>query len=156
MNHVPDYIREAHEGSAWGEHFPMIVLGRRQRKAALIVAVIVFAMAFSSGCGPISIGPVKPPAPIVATVEQAASASLRAYHTALSAAFETLASEIEQGGIEDDEDLASRMEELTKTARLGSFEAFRQSWAKAAGAESPWDDKQRAAICRETARGFAR
>jgi len=63
---------------------------------------------------------------------------------------------LEQGGIEDDEDLANRMEELTKTARLGSFESFRQSWAKAAGADSPWDHKQRAAICRDTARGFAR
>ena len=109
------------------------------------------------GCGPIGGGHVRPvkPAP-VETVEQAASSSLRLYHERLAAAFETLASEIEQGGIEDDEDLANRMEELTKVARLGSFEAFRQSWAKAAGADSPWDNKQRASICRETARGFAR
>ena len=109
------------------------------------------------GCGPIGGGHVRPvkPAP-VETVEQAASSSLRLYHERLAAAFETLASEIEQGGIEDDEDLANRMEELTKVARLGSFEAVRQSWAKAAGADSPWDNKQRASICRETARGFAR
>lgn len=109
------------------------------------------------GCGPIGVGPSKPvkPAP-VETVEQAAASSLRLYHERLAAAFETLAGEIEQGGIEDDEDLANRMEELTKVARLGSFEAFRQSWAKAAGADSPWDNKQRASICRETAKGFAR
>lgn len=109
------------------------------------------------GCGPINVGPSKPikPAP-VETIEQAAASSLRLYHERLAAAFTSLAGEIEQGGIEDDEDLANRMEELTKTARLGSFEAFRQSWAKAAGADSPWDNKQRASICRETARGFAR
>lgn len=108
-----------------------------------------------AGCGPISIGPVKPVAPVVETLEQAAASSLAVYHQRLSAAFETLAQEIEQGGIEDDEDLANRMEELTKSARLGSFEAFRKSWAKAAGADSPWEHKQRASICRETARGFA-
>ena len=109
------------------------------------------------GCGPIGGGPTKPVKPLpVETVEQAAASSLRLYHERLAAAFETLAGEIEQGGIEDDEDLANRMEELTKTARLGSFEAFRAAWAKAAGADSPWDHKQRAAICRDTARGFAR
>lgn len=112
------------------------------------------------GCGPIGVGPTKPVKPVkplpVETVEQAAASSLRLYHERLAAAFTTLASEIEQGGIEDDEDLANRMEELTKVARLGSFESFRQSWAKAAGADSPWDHKQRASICRETARGFAR
>ena len=109
------------------------------------------------GCGPINGGHVLPVKPLpVETVEQAAASSLRLYRERLAAAFETLAAEIEQGGIEDDEDLANRMEELTKTARLGSFEAFRQSWAKQAGADSPWDHTQRAAICRDTARGFAR
>jgi len=109
------------------------------------------------GCGPIGGGHVLPVKPLpVETIEQAAASSLRVYHERLASAFETLAGEIEQGGIEDDEDLANRMEELTKTARLGSFESFRQSWAKAAGADSPWDHKQRAAICRDTARGFAR
>ena len=109
------------------------------------------------GCGPIGVGPTKPVKPLpVETIEQAAASSLRLYHERLAAAFTTLADEIEQGGIEDDEDLANRMEDLTKTARLGSFDAFRQSWAKAAGADSPWDHTQRAAICRETARGFAR
>ena len=109
-----------------------------------------------AGCGPISIGPVRPVAPVAETLEQSAASSLSLYHQRLSAAFETLATEIEQGGIEDDEDLANRMEELTKTARLGSFESFRKSWAKSAGADSPWEHKQRAEICRETARGFAR
>jgi len=109
------------------------------------------------GCGPINIGPLKPVKPLpVETIEQAAASSLRVYHERLASAFETLASEIEQGGIEDDEDLANRMEELTKTARLGSFEAFRAAWAKQAGADSPWESRQRAAICRETARGFTR
>ena len=109
------------------------------------------------GCGPIGTGPTKPIKPaLVETIEQAAASSLRLYHERLAAAFEALAGEIEQGGIEDDEDLANRMEELTKTARLGSFEAFRAAWAKAAGADSPWEQKQRASICRETARGFAR
>jgi hypothetical protein len=109
------------------------------------------------GCGPIGGGHVLPVKPLpVETIEQAAESSLRVYHERLASAFETLASEIEQGGIEDDEDLANRMEELTKAARLGSFEAFRASWAKQAGADSPWESKQRAAICRETARGFAR
>lgn len=109
------------------------------------------------GCGPIGGGHVLPvrPAP-VETIEQAAASSLRLYHERLASAFETLAGEIEQGGIEDDEDLANRMEELTKTARLGSFEAFRAAWAKQAGADLPWESKQRAAICRETARGFKR
>jgi hypothetical protein len=109
------------------------------------------------GCGPIGGGHVLPVKPLpVETIEQAAASSLLLYHERLAAAFETLAAEIEQGGIEDDEDLANRMEELTKTARVGSFEAFRQAWAKSAGSDSPWDHKQRAAICRETARGFAR
>ena len=109
------------------------------------------------GCGPISVGPTKPVKPdSVETIEQAAASSLRLYHERLASAFTSLAGEIEQGGIEDDEDLANRMEELTKVARLGSFEAFRAAWAKQAGADSPWDHKQRAAICRETARGFAR
>ena len=109
------------------------------------------------GCGQINVGPTKPikPSP-VETIEQAAASSLRLYHERLASAFETLAKEIEQGGIEDDEDLANRMEELTKAARLGSFESFRAAWAKQAGADSPWEAKQRAAICRETARGFAR
>jgi hypothetical protein len=109
------------------------------------------------GCGPIGGGHALPVKPLpVETVEQAAASSLRVYHERLASAFESLAKEIEQGGIEDDEDLANRMEELTKAARLGSFEAFRQSWAKQAGADSPWESKQRAAICRETARGFNR
>lgn len=109
------------------------------------------------GCGPIGVGPTKPVTPLpVETIEQASASSLRLYHERLASAFETLAKEIEQGGIEDDEDLANRMEELTKVARIGSFEAFRQSWAKQAGADSPWEAKQRAAICRETARGFTR
>jgi hypothetical protein len=109
------------------------------------------------GCGPINGGHVQPVKPSQAeTVEQAAASSLRLYHERLAAAFTTLAAEIEQGGIEDDEDLANHMEDLTKTARLGSFEAFRAAWAKQAGADSPWDNKQRAAICRDTARGFAR
>ena len=109
------------------------------------------------GCGPIGGGRVLPikPAPIE-TIEQAAASSLRLYHERLATAFEALAKEIEQGGIEDDEDLANRMEELTKAARLGSFESFRAAWAKAAGADSPWESRQRAAICRDTARGFAR
>ena len=109
------------------------------------------------GCGQVNVGPTKPVKPTpVETIEQAAASSLATYHERLAAAFETLAQEIEQGGVEDDEDLANRMEELTKTARLGSFEAFRQAWAKQAGADSPWEYKQRAAICRETARGFKR
>jgi hypothetical protein len=109
------------------------------------------------GCGPIGVGPANPVKPAkVETIEQAAASSLRVYHEQLASAFETIAKEIEQGGIEDDEDLANRMEELTKTARLGSFEAFRTAWAKVAGADSPWESKQRAAICRETARGFTR
>lgn len=125
--------------------------GRVLRWPVVILLMLVI------GCGQINVGPSKPvkPAP-VETIEQAAAASLATYHDRLAAAFETLAQEIEQGGIEDDEDLANRMEELTKAARLGSFEAFRQSWAKAAGADSPWNHNQRASICRETARGFAR
>lgn len=117
--------------------------------AEMLAAVLLCCVV---GCGPL----VTPVAPITpsASVEYAAAASLALYHERLAAAFETLAQEIEQGGIEDDEDLANRMEELTKTARLGSFEAFRQSWAKYAGADSPWDYRQRADICRETARGF--
>ena len=102
------------------------------------------------GCGPIGGGHVLPVKPLpVETVEQAAASSLRLYHERLAAAFETLAGEIEQGGIEDDEDLANRMEELTKVARLGSFEAFRAAWAKAAGADSPWEQKQRACSIRQ-------
>ena len=109
------------------------------------------------GCGPIGVGPTKPvkPAP-VETIERAAASSLRLYHKRLASAFETLASEIEQGGIEDDEDLANRMEELTKTARLGSFEAFRSAWAKQAGVSTEWDAGEREERCRDTARGFAR
>ena len=104
------------------------------------------------GCGPIGGGHVLPVKPLpVETVEQAAASSLRLYHERLAAAFETLA-----GGIEDDEDLANRMEELTKTARLGSFEAFRAAWAKQAGFSTEWDASERAERCRETARGFAR
>jgi len=123
---------------------------------------VVLLLLLVVGCGPLNVGPTKPvkPKPVkplpVETIEQAAASSLAKYHERLASAFETLASEIEQGGIEDDEDLANRMEELTKTARLGSFEAFRTAWAKAAGADSPWESRQRAAICRETARGFAR
>ena len=109
------------------------------------------------GCGPIGVGPTKPIKPaLVETIEQAAASSLRLYHERLSAAFTTLASEIEQGGIEDDEDLANRMEEITKTARLGSFESFRQAWAKQAGVSTEWDESERAERCRDTARGFAR
>ena len=132
--------------------FPRIVTIQEMLAALILLCVV--------GCGPINVGPSKPnpPHPIlrVETIEQSAASSLRLYHERLAAAFETLAQEIEQGGIEDDDDLANRMEELTKTARVGSFEAFRQSWAKHAGADSPWDHKQRASICRETARGFAR
>lgn len=109
------------------------------------------------GCGPINIGPTKPVKPLpVETIEQAAASSLRLYHERLASAFETLAAEIEQGGIEDDEDLANRMEELTKTARLGSFEAFRAAWAKQAGLVTEWDASERAERCRDTARGFTR
>ena len=110
------------------------------------------------GCGPINgVGPSKPVKPLpVETIEQAAASSLRLYHERLAAAFETLAGEIEQGGIEDDEDLANRMEELTKTARLGSFEAFRVAWAKQAGLVTEWDAGERAERCRDTARGFKR
>ena len=109
------------------------------------------------GCGPIGVGPTKPVKPLpVETVEQAAASSLRLYHERLAAAFETLAGEIEQGGIEDDEDLANRMEELTKVARLGSFEAFRAAWAKQAGLVTEWDAGERAERCRDTARGFKR
>ena len=109
------------------------------------------------GCGPIGGGHVLPvkPAPIE-TIEQAAASSLRLYHERLASAFETLASEIEQGGIEDDEDLANRMEELTKKARLGSFESFRTAWAKQAGVSTEWDASERAERCRDTARGLAR
>ena len=109
------------------------------------------------GCGPIGVGPSKPvkPAP-VETIEQAAASSLRLYHERLASAFTTLAGEIEQGGIEDDEDLANRMEEITKTARLGSFESFRAAWAKQAGVSTEWDASERAERCRDTARGFAR
>ena len=110
------------------------------------------------GCGPINVGPTKPinPTPVVETIEQAAVSSLRLYHERLADAFETLAGEIEQGGIEDDEDLANRMEELTKVARLGSFEAFRVAWAKQAGLVTEWDAGERAERCRDTARGFKR
>lgn len=109
------------------------------------------------GCGPINIGPSKPVKPLpVETIEQAAASSLRVYHERLASAFETLAKEIEQGGIEDDEDLANRMEELTKTARLGSFEAFRTAWATQAGLVTEWDAGERAERCRDTARGFTR
>jgi len=109
------------------------------------------------GCGPIGGGHVMPVKPLpVETIEQAAASSLRVYHERLASAFETLAGEIEQGGIEDDEDLANRMEELTKTARLGSFTAFRAAWAKQAGVSTEWDAGERAERCRETARGFTR
>ena len=118
---------------------------------------VVFILLLVVGCGPIGVGPTKPIKPaLVETIEQAAASSLRLYHERLAAAFEALASEIEQGGIEDDEDLANRMEELTKTARLGSFEAFRQSWAKQSGVSTEWDADERAERCRETARGFKR
>jgi len=118
---------------------------------------VVFALMLTIGCGSVNVGPSKPVKPLpTETIEQAAASSIATYHERIAAAFETLAQEIEQGGIEDDEDLANRMEELTKAARVGSFEAFRAAWAKQAGADSPWESKQRAAICRETARGFAR
>ena len=109
------------------------------------------------GCGPIGGGRVLPFKPLpVETIEQAAASSLRLYHERLASAFETLSKEIEQGGIEDDEDLANRMEELTKVARLGSFESFRAAWAKQAAIVTEWDANERAERCRDTARGFTR
>ena len=122
------------------------------------IVAITLASLCVSGCGPLSTDPASPVKPVapVESIEPAAAKSLATYHAKLAEAFVDLADEIEAGKIEDDEDLADRMEELTKTARLGSFEAFRQAWAKQAELSEEWDTKERAERCRETAKGFSR
>jgi hypothetical protein len=113
---------------------------------------LAFLLLLVAGCK-VNFDPpiVNPPA---TSISQAASDGFTAYRLGLSSAFNTLASEIEQGAIEDDEDLANRMEELTKEARLKAFEPFREEWNKQAGPDSEWEHQQRAMLCREAAKGF--
>ena len=115
-----------------------------------------FLLLLIAGCGPISIGPVKPVAPVVETLEQSAASSFSAYHQRLAAAFGTLAAEIKTKKITSDEQLADRMEELTKSERIESFSPFRTAWSKQAGLVIEWDENERAERCLETERGFAR
>lgn len=113
---------------------------------------LAFALLLVAGCK-VNFDPpiVNPPA---ASITEAAKGGFVAYRLGLSSAFETLASEIEQGAIEDDEDLANRMEELTKEARIKAFEPFRDAWNKEAGPDSEWEYNQRADLCRQAAKGF--
>ena len=109
------------------------------------------------GCGPINGGHVSPvkPAP-VETIEQAADSSFVAYRQRLAAVFGVLAREIKAKKITSDEQLADRMEELTKTERIESFAPFRAAWSKQAVRVTEWDEDERAERCLETERGFAR
>jgi len=106
-----------------------------------------------AGCR-IDFGNLPSPSPPQATITDAARSGFVVYKASLANAFDTLASEVEQGAIEDDEDLANRMEELTKAARIEAFKLFRESWNAEAGPDSEWEYKQRAKLCREAAEGF--
>ena len=114
---------------------------------------LAFLLILVAGCR-IDFGNLPTPSPPQAPITETARSGFVAYKTSLASAFDTLASEIEQGAIEDDEDLANRMEELTKAARIEAFKSFRESWNTEAGPDSEWEYKQRARLCREAAEGF--